>query len=174
MKISRLIQKLLGVRTHGHYVVRLMLLIRKGNLADTAWLHRHPVTSSEWNQLLVRLVYLPFEAKARLIFNNSVPTAKKKQRCTVTKINCLMLFKEIIDVYIQNHNEAHRYKVQCYWLLKQVMHIGATTRPLRVECVSARQLWCNSFTWLLAWQRVMLLFGSIVVYKWWVPIATVS
>jgi hypothetical protein len=33
---------------------------------------------------------------------NSVPTAKKTQHFTVTKINYLTLFKEIIAVYYEN------------------------------------------------------------------------
>jgi hypothetical protein len=38
-----------------------------------------------------------------IIFNNSVRTAKKTQCITITKINLLMMFKEIIVVYSENH-----------------------------------------------------------------------
>jgi hypothetical protein len=37
------------------------------------------------------------------IFKNSVRTAKKTQHFTITKINWLTLFKEIIAVYCENH-----------------------------------------------------------------------
>jgi hypothetical protein len=39
------------------------------------------------------------------IFKNSVRTAKKTQHFTIAKINWLMLFKEIIAVYSENHTE---------------------------------------------------------------------
>jgi hypothetical protein len=38
-----------------------------------------------------------------LIFRNSIRTAKKTQPITITKINQLMLFKEILAVYTRNH-----------------------------------------------------------------------
>jgi hypothetical protein len=38
-----------------------------------------------------------------VIFNNSVRAAKKTQHFTITKINWLTLFKEIIAVYRENH-----------------------------------------------------------------------
>jgi hypothetical protein len=41
----------------------------------------------------------------KVIFKDSVPTAKKTQPVTITKINQLMLFKEIIDVYTENHTK---------------------------------------------------------------------
>jgi hypothetical protein len=40
---------------------------------------------------------------------NSVRTAKKAQRCTVTKINWLTLFKEIIAVYCENRTSRLVY-----------------------------------------------------------------
>jgi hypothetical protein len=40
-----------------------------------------------------------------IIFNNSVRTAKKTQHFAITKINWLMLFKEIIAIYSDNHME---------------------------------------------------------------------
>jgi hypothetical protein len=47
-----------------------------------------------------------FEAEARLNnFKNSVRTAKKTHLLTVTKINLLMVFKEIISVYSENHTK---------------------------------------------------------------------
>jgi hypothetical protein len=38
-----------------------------------------------------------------VIFKNSVRTAKKTLHFTITKINWLTLFKEIIAVYTENH-----------------------------------------------------------------------
>jgi hypothetical protein len=40
-----------------------------------------------------------------VIFKNSVRTAKKTPHFTVTKINRLTLFKEIIAVYSEDHTE---------------------------------------------------------------------
>jgi hypothetical protein len=39
------------------------------------------------------------------MFINSVRTAKKTQHFTITKINWLTLFKEIIAVYSENHTK---------------------------------------------------------------------
>jgi hypothetical protein len=49
----------------------------------------------------------------QIIFKNSVRTAKKTQHFTITKINWLKLFKEIIFAYIQNHTKHinTKYKV---------------------------------------------------------------
>jgi hypothetical protein len=41
----------------------------------------------------------------QIIFNNSVRTAKKTPRFTITKINWLQLFREIIAVYSENYTE---------------------------------------------------------------------
>jgi hypothetical protein len=41
----------------------------------------------------------------KIIFKNSVRTAKKTQHFTITKIDWLMLFKEIIPVYTDNHTK---------------------------------------------------------------------
>jgi hypothetical protein len=38
-----------------------------------------------------------------MIFRNPVRTAKKTPNFTVTKINRLTLFKEIIAIYFENH-----------------------------------------------------------------------
>jgi hypothetical protein len=51
--------------------------------------------SANFNPLKPKLV--------KIIFNNSVRTAKKTQHFTITNINWLTLFKEIIAVYIKNH-----------------------------------------------------------------------
>jgi hypothetical protein len=54
-----------------------------------------------------------------IMFKNSVRTAKKIQHLAITKINWLMLFREIIAVYNENHTK-HKYKMKSYRLLKQV------------------------------------------------------
>jgi hypothetical protein len=38
-----------------------------------------------------------------MLFKNSVRTSKRTQHFTITKINWLTLFKEIIAVYSENH-----------------------------------------------------------------------
>jgi hypothetical protein len=38
-----------------------------------------------------------------MLFNNPVRTSKRTPHFTITKINWLMLFKEIIAVYSENH-----------------------------------------------------------------------
>jgi hypothetical protein len=40
---------------------------------------------------------------AKIIFKSSVRTSKKTPHFTITKINLLTLFKEIIAVYTENH-----------------------------------------------------------------------
>jgi hypothetical protein len=37
------------------------------------------------------------------MFKHSVPTSKEKQHLSITKINWLTLFKEIITAYSENH-----------------------------------------------------------------------
>jgi hypothetical protein len=49
------------------------------------------------NSLKLKLVYA--------VFKNSVRTAKKTQHFTITKINWLTLFKEIIGVYYQKRGK---------------------------------------------------------------------
>jgi len=41
-----------------------------------------------------------------MLFKNSVRTSKRTPHFTITKINCLTLFKEIIDVYSVKHKKA--------------------------------------------------------------------
>jgi hypothetical protein len=41
-----------------------------------------------------------------VIFKNSVRTSKRTPHFTITKINWLMLFKEIIAVYSENHTNT--------------------------------------------------------------------
>jgi len=40
-----------------------------------------------------------------MLFKNSVRTSKRTPHFTITKINWLMLFKEIIAVYTENHTK---------------------------------------------------------------------
>jgi len=40
-----------------------------------------------------------------MLFKNPVRTSKRTPHFTITKINWLMLFKEIIAVYSENHTE---------------------------------------------------------------------
>jgi hypothetical protein len=55
--------------------------------------------------------YFPFEAEARPnIFNNPVCTSKRTLLFTNTKVNWLMLFKEITAVYSENHTKPTNRK----------------------------------------------------------------
>jgi hypothetical protein len=54
-------------------------------------------TVSELNPLKPNLVFI--------IFKNSVRTSKRTPHFTITKINWLMLFKEIMHVYSKNHTK---------------------------------------------------------------------
>jgi hypothetical protein len=53
-----------------------------------------------------------------LLFKNSVRTAKKTPHFTITKINWLTLFKEIIAAYTENHTKQ---KMQTY-ILSSMWH----------------------------------------------------
>jgi hypothetical protein len=61
------------------------------------------------NILKPKLVYI--------IFKNSVRTAKKTQHFTITKVNWLMMFKEIIAVCSENHTKPTNTNCKSYWLL---------------------------------------------------------
>jgi hypothetical protein len=53
---------------------------------------------------VINFLINPLKLKhTQIIFKNSVHTAKKTQHVSITKINWLMLFKEIIPVYSENH-----------------------------------------------------------------------
>jgi hypothetical protein len=41
-----------------------------------------------------------------MLFKNSVRTSKRTPHLAITKINCLMLFKEIIAAYSENHKKT--------------------------------------------------------------------
>jgi hypothetical protein len=45
-----------------------------------------------------------------IIYKISVRSSKKTQHFTITKINCLMLFKEMIVVYSVKHENPYRPK----------------------------------------------------------------
>jgi hypothetical protein len=63
-----------------------------------------------------------------MLFKNSVRTSKKTPHLTITKINWLTLFKEIIAVYSEKHAKKHEHKMQNYLLPKEVVHIPCTIR----------------------------------------------
>jgi hypothetical protein len=69
-----------------------------------------------FNPLQLKLIYITFK--------HSVRTAKKTQLFTITKINWLTLFKEIIAVYSENYTKHINTlcgKMQNRWLLNQVV-----------------------------------------------------
>jgi hypothetical protein len=47
-----------------------------------------------------------------MLFKNPVRTSKRTPHFTITKINWLMLFKEIIAVYTENHTIPSIKKMQ--------------------------------------------------------------
>jgi hypothetical protein len=53
-----------------------------------------------------------------IIFKNSAHTSKRTPHFTITKINWLTLFKEIITVYSVNHTEPIHTKCKSYRLLR--------------------------------------------------------
>jgi hypothetical protein len=63
-----------------------------------------------------------------MLFKNSVRTSKRTLHFTITKINWLTLFREMIAVYSENHTKTHKYKMQHCWMSKQMVHI-VTARP---------------------------------------------
>jgi hypothetical protein len=55
----------------------------------------------------IKIIINPLKPKiVSIIFKYSVRTAKKTQHFTITKINWLTLFKEIIAVYSENHTKT--------------------------------------------------------------------
>jgi hypothetical protein len=64
------------------------------------------------NTSLMILAINPLKAKLiYILFKNSVHTSKRTPNFTFTKINWLMLFKEIITVYSENH--AKPINIKC-------------------------------------------------------------
>jgi hypothetical protein len=57
-----------------------------------------------------------------MLFKNSARTSKRTPHFTITKINWLMLFKEIITVYTENHTKTHQNNIQRYSLLNHLVH----------------------------------------------------
>jgi hypothetical protein len=67
------------------------------------------------------MVFRPFEAEARLNnISDFGPYRKETLHFTITKINWLTLFKEIIAVYSVNHTKHINTNWKSCWLLKQV------------------------------------------------------
>jgi hypothetical protein len=66
------------------------------------------------NPLKAKLVYT--------IFKSSVRTSKKTH-FTITKIIWLMLFKDVITDYAENHTKNHKYIMPDHLLLKELVHI---------------------------------------------------
>jgi hypothetical protein len=60
--------------------------------------------------LFVEFINLLLLIGLTLIFSKSARTSKKTQHFTITKINWLMLFKETMPVYTENHTKARNTK----------------------------------------------------------------
>jgi hypothetical protein len=64
------------------------------------------IAGSSSSKTIVQNLFNPLKPKlVEIIFKNSVRTAKKTQLFTITKINWLTLFKEIITVYSENYTK---------------------------------------------------------------------
>jgi hypothetical protein len=74
-------------------------------------------------------------------------TAKKSSQFTVTKINCLTVFKEINAVYNENHMK--HINVKWKWLLKQVVDI-VTNGLYRVNILECKLVPISCLNCLLA------------------------
>jgi hypothetical protein len=63
-----------------------------------------------------------------MLFKNSVHTSKRTPHFTITKINWLTLFKEIIAVYSGNHTKLTHdvWARSNYWLLNRVVDTVTT------------------------------------------------
>lgn len=48
---------------------------------------------------------------AKIVFNDSVRTEKKTPHFTISKINLLIVFKELIAVYNKNHKKIKKYRL---------------------------------------------------------------
>jgi hypothetical protein len=61
-----------------------------------------------------------FEAEERLIiFNSSARTSNRTLHIIITKTKWLLLFKEMIDVYLHRESyKTRKYKMYGYWLKK--------------------------------------------------------
>jgi hypothetical protein len=66
-----------------------------------------------------------------MLVKNSVRTSKRTPHFTITNINWLTLFKEIIAVYTEN-KKNHKHKMQTYLLLKELVRI----RTIRLQKVN--------------------------------------
>jgi hypothetical protein len=72
-----------------------------------------------------------------MLFKNSVRTSKRTPHFTITKINWLMLFKEVIAVYSENHTKPINTKrnitdSQSRWFIELPFGVKGLKRPLEV------------------------------------------
>jgi hypothetical protein len=66
-----------------------------------------------------------------MLFKNSVRTSKRTPHFTITQVNWLMLLKEIIAVYNENHTKPINTK--CNIKLSKQMVLRITARPYRIN-----------------------------------------
>jgi hypothetical protein len=88
--------------------------------------------------LVIKDLVNPLKPKpVQIIFKDLIRTSKKTLHFTITKINWLMLFKEIIAVYTENHKSAsdievgksyktHEYKIHSFWLTTERLLHGVS------------------------------------------------
>jgi hypothetical protein len=83
----------------------------------------HAATLTVWSP---KLIYI--------MFKNSVRTAKKTSHFTITQINWLMLFKEIIAVYTENHTKSINTKWRFDCWSRWDIHLLLGFKGLNLEC----------------------------------------
>jgi hypothetical protein len=73
-----------------------------------------------------------------LVFKNSVRTSKRTPHFTITKINWLMLFKEITAVYDENHTKPinTKQRTDCLRWLEPRLFLDGTRRKAVPEIIS--------------------------------------
>jgi hypothetical protein len=104
-----------------------------------------------------------------MLFKNSVRASTRTPHFTITKINWLMLFKEIIAVYSETHTKPNKYKMQHYWLSKQMVHIFTARLKGLTPCPRALS-WQGVCAETWRWQPSGIWLCSLVevdLSPWW-------
>jgi hypothetical protein len=76
-----------------------------------------------------------------MLFKNPVRTSKRTPHFTITKINWLTLFKEIIAVYSENHKKPTKTKCRVVVVVVVVVHVDGVRLHLLMRpptCLSPR------------------------------------
>jgi hypothetical protein len=109
--------------------LKLILIILKNSVCTSK--KTHHVLMFLWVMMPCRLIgrYTASQPR-RTTMSSSLPWKPQISHVSITIINWLMLFKEIIPLHSKNHMKPIGTKCS-YWLLKQVVHIVTTGLRLR-------------------------------------------